>query len=141
MKILTFVRSNLLTILIIISVFAGMVAGMMLKRLKEVWTEREIKYIEFPGELFLRMLKALIIPLLVSSIVCAVGTLDLSLSKTIAIRSIIYCTVTTILATLLGMLLAVTIRPGEKVKNNYHRASLSEIKMVLTEDTITDLIR
>lgn len=43
-------------------------------------------YIQYPGDLFLRMLKCLIVPLIVSSITSAIGALDLSLSKKIAFR-------------------------------------------------------
>ncbi|KOB73383.1 Amino acid transporter [Operophtera brumata] len=44
------------------------------------WSRRDVMYFQYPGELFLRMLKCLIVPLLFSSIVSAIGSLDLSLS-------------------------------------------------------------
>ena len=44
------------------------------------WTDREITYISFVGKLFLRMLKALILPLIIPSLIAAVGSLDMSLS-------------------------------------------------------------
>ena len=37
-------------------------------------------YVAYVGELFLRMLKALILPLIVPSLITAVGSLDMSLS-------------------------------------------------------------
>jgi Na+/H+-dicarboxylate symporter len=37
-------------------------------------------YVSYAGELFLRMLKALILPLVVPSLITAVGSLDMSLS-------------------------------------------------------------
>lgn len=39
----------------------------------EPWTKREVMYVGYIGELFLRALKALIIPLIVSSLVSAIG--------------------------------------------------------------------
>lgn len=141
MRILKFLRANLVTILTIVSVFAGVTVGIVLKHVKYEWTEREVKYVEFPGELFLRMLKSLIIPLLTASIICAVGTLDLSLSKKIAARSIIYYATTTFLAVILGIILVVTIQPGTNVRNKEFNATLSEVKKVLTQDTLLDLIR
>lgn len=45
----------------------------------ERWTKREVMYVGYVGELFLRALKALIIPLIVSSLVSAIGE---SLSST-----------------------------------------------------------
>ena len=41
---------------------------------------REVMYVSYIGELFLRMLKALILPLIVPSLITAVGSLDMSLS-------------------------------------------------------------
>lgn len=64
----------------------GTIFGLILKNSGNQWTEREIMYIQYPGDLFLRMLKCLIVPLIVSSITSAIGALDLSLSKKIAIR-------------------------------------------------------
>jgi Na+/H+-dicarboxylate symporter len=77
---------NLLTIVTIIGVVGGTIFGLILKNSGEKWTEREIMYIQYPGDLFLRMLKCLIVPLLVASITSAIGALDLSLSKRIALR-------------------------------------------------------
>lgn len=64
----------------------GTIFGLILKNSGTQWTEREIMYIQYPGDLFLRMLKCLIVPLIVSSITSAIGALDLSLSKKIALR-------------------------------------------------------
>lgn len=77
---------NLLTVITIVGVVAGTIFGLILKKSDHVWTQREIMYIQFPGDLFLRMLKCLIVPLLVASITSAIGALDLSLSKKIALR-------------------------------------------------------
>lgn len=77
---------NLLTIVTIIGVIGGTVFGLILKKSDHVWTERDIMYIQYPGDLFLRMLKCLIVPLIVASITSAIGALDLSLSKKIAFR-------------------------------------------------------
>lgn len=76
---------NGLTLFTVFGVFAGTVLGLSLKSVKTDWTAREIMYIEFPGDLFLRMLKALILPLIVSSITSAIGKLDLSLSSKLII--------------------------------------------------------
>lgn len=72
-----------LTLFTVIGVFGGVALGFILRNSgKEHWTPREIMYVEFPGQMFLRMLKGLILPLIVSSIISAIGNLDLSLSGT-----------------------------------------------------------
>lgn len=76
-----FMSENMLTMLTVIGVVAGTVLGLILRYSREEpWTKREIMYIQFPGDIFLRMLKGLILPLIVASIVSAIGGLDLNLS-------------------------------------------------------------
>jgi Na+/H+-dicarboxylate symporter len=77
---------NLLTVVTIIGVIGGTAFGLILKNSGQQWSQRDIMYIQYPGDLFLRMLKCLIVPLIVSSITSAIGALDLSLSKKIALR-------------------------------------------------------
>ena len=73
-------RSNCLTIGTMAGVIGGVIFGLILRSCKEDWTEREVMYVSYVGEIFLRMLKALILPLIVPSLITAVGSLDLSLS-------------------------------------------------------------
>ncbi|KAG5682973.1 hypothetical protein PVAND_012288 [Polypedilum vanderplanki] len=131
---------NLLTIVTIIGVVGGTIFGLILKKSDQKWTQRDIMYIQYPGDLFLRMLKCLIVPLLVSSITSAIGALDLSLSKRIALRSIIYYFTTTICAVILGILLVTVFKPGK----GYQTEVQNDAKVtrdVLTADTLLDLVR
>ncbi|XP_035795756.1 excitatory amino acid transporter 3-like [Anopheles albimanus] len=135
-----FVKSNLLTFLTVVGVFGGTALGLVLKNSGTPWTQREVMYIQYPGDLFLRMLKCLIVPLLVSSITSAIGSLDLSMSKKIAFRAIVYYFTTTICAVILGIILVSTIRPGagRDVSNMSGKATT---RQVLTADTLLDLVR
>lgn len=81
-----FLRSNLLTILTVVGVLGGTLIGIILRNNTGKWTEREVMYLQYPGDLFLRMLKCLIVPLLIASITSAIGALDLSMSGKIATR-------------------------------------------------------
>lgn len=49
-----FFRRNILTILTCASVVSGTIVGAGLKEWKTDWTPREIMYINFPGEIFLK---------------------------------------------------------------------------------------
>lgn len=50
-----FVKDNILTIMTVAGVFSGTVAGLLIKHNSTTaWTEREIMYIQYPGDLFLR---------------------------------------------------------------------------------------
>ncbi|XP_018566847.1 excitatory amino acid transporter 3 [Anoplophora glabripennis] len=137
----SFLRRNLLTILTVIGVVGGSVTGIILRNALGKWNKRDTMYLAFPGEIFLRMLKCLIIPLLMSSVIHAIGSLDLSLSRKIAFRSIFYYSATTVSAVILGMILVVTIRPGVGVKPMEASNEKYVTREVLTQDTLLDLIR
>lgn len=49
-----FVKDNLLTFLTIVGVFGGTGLGLALKHSSHEWTEREVMYVQYPGDLFLR---------------------------------------------------------------------------------------
>ncbi|CAG9859587.1 unnamed protein product [Phyllotreta striolata] len=138
-KALAFLKQNILTIATMTGVVLGVVLGMSLRNAKDKWTAREVMYIGFPGEIFLRMLKGLIIPLIVSSLVSAVASLDLSLSGKIAARAIAYYLTTTFAAVVLGMVTVVTIRPG--VGHKAANVTSVDQRNVTTVDTLLDLIR
>ncbi|XP_070495531.1 excitatory amino acid transporter 3 isoform X1 [Chironomus tepperi] len=131
---------NLLTILTIIGVVGGTIFGLILKKSDHNWTQRDIMYIQYPGDLFLRMLKCLIVPLLVASITSAIGGLDLSLSKKIALRSIVYYFTTTVCAVILGIILVTVFQPGKGHKMD-DKEDEKVSRDVLTADTLLDLVR
>ncbi|XP_026763377.1 excitatory amino acid transporter 3 [Galleria mellonella] len=139
-----FVRENLLTLMTVIGVVAGTLLGWGLRVSGYEWSRREVMYFQYPGELFLRMLKCLIVPLLVSSIVSAIGSLDLSLSGKVGLRAILYYMTTTICAVMLGIALVTTIKPGkdpEAFKQSNTTTTKIVTKDTLTSDTLLDLIR
>merc|ERR1719445_683016 len=93
-------------------VIGGVVFGLTLRTLDRKWTDREVMYVSYLGELFLRMLKAMILPLIVPSLITAVGSLDMSLSGRVGGRAVTYYLTTTMVAVILGIILVITIHPG-----------------------------
>ena len=77
-----------------------------------IYTARQAYYIGYPGKIFLNMLKCLIIPLIVPSLIASIGSLDLRLSGKIGSRAVLYYMTTTFLAVSLGIILTITIQPG-----------------------------
>ena len=87
--------------------------GLTLKSVGDgIYTARQAYYIGYPGKLFLNMLKCLIIPLIVPSLIASIGSLDLRLSGKIGSRAVLYYMTTTFLAVSLGIILTVVIQPG-----------------------------
>lgn len=101
-KFATFMKLNALTMLTVAGVVFGIGLGLILRNSRDNWTKREIMYINYVGELFLRMLKSLILPLIMASLISAIGSLDLSLSGKIGGRAIVYYMLTTVSAVILG---------------------------------------
>lgn len=100
-------------------------------------------YVQFLGDLFLRMLKMLIVPLLTCSIISAIGNLDLSLSKKIGVQSIMYYVATTTFAVFQGIFWVLVIRPGRysKDETSMNLDAKTEARNVTTVDTLLDLVR
>ena len=133
-------KTNALTLLTLLGVFSGIVLGLILRTSsEEPWSERDAMYVAFVGDLFLRMLKALIIPLIVSSLISAVGNLDLSLSGKIGARAVAYYLLTTAMAVVLGIILVVAIHPGEGTDEGIEQVEFG--RNTTTADTLMDLVR
>merc|ERR1712179_503108 len=110
----SFLRSNLLTIATFAGVIAGIVLGVILRASKEEeWSKRDAMYVSFVGKLFLSALKSIIIPLVIPSLIIAIGTLDISLSGKIGGRAIAYYMSTTLCAIIIGIILVAIIGPGK----------------------------
>jgi len=138
-KVMGCVRSGGLTVATMCGVIGGVIFGLALRQREEPWSDREVAYVAYIGELFLRMLKALILPLIVPSLITAVGSLDMSLSGKVGMRAIVYYMTTTVLAVILGIILVVTIHPG--VAGQERAAGNKDSREVTTPDTLMDLIR
>ncbi|XP_037086323.1 excitatory amino acid transporter 1-like [Pollicipes pollicipes] len=133
-------KTNALTLLTLLGVVAGIVLGLILRTSSdESWSARDAMYVAFVGDLFLRMLKALILPLIVSSLISAVGNLDLSLSGRIGARAVCYYMVTTVMAVILGIILVVAIHPGQGNDEGIVKVEFG--RNTTTADTLMDLIR
>merc|ERR1712212_557373 len=108
-----FLKENLLTMATLTGVIAGVSLGLSLKTLDDgIWTARQAYYVGYPGKIFLNMLKCLIIPLIVPSLISSIGQLDLRVSGKIGSRAVLYYMTTTFLAVTLGIILTISIRPG-----------------------------
>ncbi|KAJ7428041.1 Excitatory amino acid transporter 3 [Willisornis vidua] len=97
-------------------------------------------YFSFPGELLMRMLKLIILPLIISSMITGVAALDSNISGKIGLRAVIYYFCTTVIAVILGIVLVVTIKPGvtQRASEIDRVGSTPEVSTV---DAMLDLLR
>merc|ERR1712051_788846 len=95
-------------------------------------------YVGYPGKLFLNMLKCLIIPLVVPSLIASIGSLDFRMSGKVGLRAVCYYMTTTLIAVTLGIILTITIRPG--LANTEEQLHHREGRNTTTTDTLLDLL-
>lgn len=138
---LSCLRINMLTIATVGGVFGGVLVGIICKAIKPEWTPREVMYMSYIGDLFLRMLKCLIIPLITASLISAIGGIDLKLSGKIGTRAVVYYLTTTVCAVIIGIILVSAIRPGEWDNDDIKTQADSEKRNVTSADTLMDLLR
>ncbi|XP_033190715.1 excitatory amino acid transporter 3 isoform X1 [Bombus vancouverensis nearcticus] len=123
----------------VIGVCAGISLGLILKTFTlQPWTKRNVMYLKFPGELFMRIVNCLILPLITSSIVSA--TCNLKKSGRIGTMALYYYTTTTSLGIILSVILVQTIRPGDLLKDK-NIITQNTTRYSITVDTILDLFR
>ncbi len=71
-----FLRSNLLVLMLILALGLGIGLGAGLRAVDPPLSERQRMYLRFPGEILMNMLKLLILPLIASSLVSGLTSLD-----------------------------------------------------------------
>ncbi|XP_023860644.1 excitatory amino acid transporter 1-like [Salvelinus sp. IW2-2015] len=133
-----FLRRNLFVLLTISAVALGVMLGFALR--PHNLTLREIKYFAFPGELLMRMLQMLVLPLIVSSLVTGISSLDSKASGKMGMRAVGYYMVTTLIAVFIGIVIVIVIKPGKGHRDS-PVASSGTIEPVQAADAFLDLIR
>ncbi|XP_053714416.1 excitatory amino acid transporter 3 [Synchiropus splendidus] len=132
-------RRNWLLIATIVSVLLGISLGVVVREYSSL-SYLSKQYFGFPGEILMRMLKLVILPLIISSMITGVAALDSEVSGKIGLRAVIYYFSTTIIAVILGIILVMAIKPGVSQTTD-HIDRVGTTPNVTTVDTLLDLIR
>ncbi|XP_066172566.1 neutral amino acid transporter A [Sylvia atricapilla] len=105
-----FLRRNALVLLTVSGVVAGVALGAAVRG--AALGPAQIAYLAFPGELLLRMLRMVILPLVVCSLVSGAASLDTRSLGRLGGIAVAYFLGTTLLASGLAVALGFIIRPG-----------------------------
>ena len=105
---------------ILIGLAVGVIAGVAVNRLvggDNVWVVRIIDHVTNPvGQLFLRLLLMIVVPLVFSSLVVGVaGIGDIRKLGRVGVKSFAYCFVLSAISVVIGLTLANTIKPGTRL--------------------------
>ncbi|XP_035881995.1 excitatory amino acid transporter 5 isoform X3 [Phyllostomus discolor] len=130
-------RRNGLLILSVLSVTVGCLLGFFLRTRR--LSPQEISYFQFPGELLMRMLKMLILPLVVSSLISGLASLDAKTSGRLGILTVAYYLWTTFVAVIVGIIMVSIIHPGRAAQKEATEQSGKPI--MSSADALLDLIR
>ncbi|XP_034053968.1 excitatory amino acid transporter 4 isoform X1 [Gymnodraco acuticeps] len=133
-----FLKRNLFVLFTVAAVALGVLLGFALR--PHNLTLKEIKYFSFPGELLMRMLKMLVLPLIVSSLVTGISSLDSKASGKMGMRAVAYYMVTTLIAVFIGIVIVVIIQPGRGNRDSPVSKS-GNIEPIQATDAFLDLIR
>ncbi|XP_016521815.1 excitatory amino acid transporter 5-like isoform X2 [Poecilia formosa] len=129
-------RNGLLT-LSVIAVVTGCTLGFMLRG-TELSTQAKI-YFSFPGELLMRMLKMLILPLITSSLMSGLSSMESKACCRMGVLTVTYYLWTTFIAVVVGIVLVLIIKPGTGTEMESNR--LGGGPVMTSADALLDLIR
>jgi Na+/H+-dicarboxylate symporter len=111
---------------ILIAIVLGVVVGLLLGE--------KAGHIKIVGDIFISLLKMIIIPLILASMVAGIVSLgDVRKLGRIGLRTFLYYTATTLLAVFVGLILVNVIRPGvgvEKATKQVEREAPSVISII-----------
>ncbi|KAG9350793.1 hypothetical protein JZ751_024682 [Albula glossodonta] len=112
-------KRNGLLALSVFAVVTGCILGFMLRN-QNLSTQAKI-YFSFPGELLMRILKMLILPLITSSLMSGLSSMDSKACGRMGLLTVTYYLWTTFIAVVVGIILVLIIHPGTGTEMEGHR--------------------
>ncbi|KAG4072837.1 hypothetical protein HA402_001626 [Bradysia odoriphaga] len=130
---------NLMLLVTLSGVLFGVILGFSLRTLN--LSHDSIMLISYPGELFMRMLKLMILPLVISSLIAGSASLNARMNGRIALRTICYFASTSFFNALLGICLVLLIHPGDPGLHSSKISTNDDNKTANLLDSLLDLGR
>ncbi|XP_046846668.1 excitatory amino acid transporter 1-like isoform X2 [Xenia sp. Carnegie-2017] len=135
-------KKHRLLLSVLVGVLLGIIIGISshdaVQESENPTARRLAMYIKFPGELFIRMLKLIVVPLITSSIIVALNDIDIKNAGRLGKRTMIYYISTTLLSAILGLILAMIIKPGQGLHKDVKNLDKINRKSI---DSFLDLLR
>ncbi|KAH8279554.1 hypothetical protein KR018_000819, partial [Drosophila ironensis] len=129
---------NLMLLVTLSGVLLGVLLGLSLRPLH--LHGDSIMLISYPGELFMRVLKLMILPLVISSLIAGSASLNAKMNGKIALRTLVYFASTSFFNAALGIALVLLIHPGNPDLHNADDRS-TDRRAVNLLDSLLDLGR
>ncbi|XP_075953321.1 excitatory amino acid transporter 1-like [Anarhichas minor] len=129
---------NAFVVFTMVAVASGIGLGFALRHIN--MSAKDVRYLTFPGELLMRILQMLVLPLIISSVIAGMSSVDRTAHGKIGLRAFSYYMVTTLIAAFTGIALAVLMQPG-KSSRTASVSSSGNAEAVQIVDSFLDLIR
>ncbi len=104
---------------VIIGLFLGAGVGVLLNPstglLSESISLRLADWLDLPGQIFMRLVQMIMIPLIFASIITGIVSNSSENLKTFGFRLLLYFVFTTIIAIIIGLVVTLVLKPGEYI--------------------------
>ncbi|GMR46473.1 hypothetical protein PMAYCL1PPCAC_16668, partial [Pristionchus mayeri] len=132
------IKENLMLVFTVTAVLIGIGLGLALRSVN--LSPTVLQLINFPGEIFMQLLKMMVLPLIITSIISSLGQMESGHASKVGLMTVGYYTLTAVIASTVGIFLVTTIQPGVSMAQSSVKNSLStgDIDPI---DTFMDLIR
>ncbi|KAK3740464.1 hypothetical protein RRG08_000451 [Elysia crispata] len=133
-----FIMDNLFLVSNIVCIIAGFIIGLLVR-----WAglgEDGILWLGLPGELYMRILKCIITPLIVCSVIDGTSSTDPRTNGKLGLVSLAYMIISNSIGAILGLVMCVLFRPGSGVRDDDTNSDL-DTRSLTTTDIAADFIR
>ncbi|XP_061169451.1 excitatory amino acid transporter-like [Saccostrea echinata] len=127
---------QLLFVMTFLAVIIGFVVGFGIREARP--SEDVIHWIGMPGDLFMRSLKMMIVPLIVTSVINSTASLDPKSNGRVGMISITYIFLTNMMGCLIAITLVYIIKPG---RINLEHDKKVMVNQIQPQDIFADLLR
>lgn len=132
----TLLKQNAVLFLTLIGVVLGFAVGFGVREAKP--SSDALMWIGMPGDLFMRMLNMMIVPLIVGSVISGTASLDPKSNGKMSLVAFLWIAGTNTLACILAVILSITIKPGQGSTEIDDTPPESPFE---TQDIFADLLR
>ncbi|KAH6936414.1 hypothetical protein HPB50_016900 [Hyalomma asiaticum] len=134
--------SRVLPLLMVAGIAAGVVLGFIVRFTDKPWSNRQIMYIGFPGELLQRMMSGVSMPLISSSVVAALGSSQLPVVGRVGLCAFLLSLLCKFLAASGALCVSAFLAPGNAMHVDTAASnSTSNLRLsVVATDRLLDLI-
>ncbi|XP_075974867.1 excitatory amino acid transporter 2 isoform X2 [Anticarsia gemmatalis] len=134
-----FLVENVMLVVTLVGVLTGIGVGLGLRPYH--LGPDALMIISYPGELFMRLLKLMILPLIIASLIAGSASLNAKMSGKIAVRTLLYFILTSMFNAFLGILLAMLIHPGQPEMREEYGSTVEGRRDHSILDSILDIGR